>query len=998
MQGKNCFRTRWTQEPIFSGGNIASLALPRRSFDSLRSAADAGKNGTAVSALPDFAECLVMACGDTINVVLAATGEAVCSYTLPVEDVILTLDAVSVLSEDQQAPFGQRALTKKGDAAASESTTAAGGKKKLAKKAEVKVEESAAAEEASPADDEANPELVVPMGCYIACGTQALQLYLLSVTITETVPLRAEKLDGEEEGGKAAANAHAVEAALAPVISYGVRVVRNWTASQQAISIVSFSNGGQFLISGSTDGGIKVWNAFHHHLTHNFRCPSNSLLQTIYLDVTETYLISGAFEGHITVFDFVEKVVLAHSRPHVQAVDAIALSEDGSHVLSIARDRRLSIQALRSNGLQGRRRGWELAEERAIVVKEHLSAAVFEDPRTLHIGSMDGILTTYHVDPSGAGPAVTVVCRNEKPPASKAEDLNEETMMKCILVCGRPKGSVRSPWMRGFRVEDTTSGARSPLYVADAGSNIARMSYRKEANQYVCDGTLVGFLDQILDVKTFPDSFPYKRVVVNNSKDVRLYDTNGCFSGQVLQGHAEVVMCCAVNSDATLIATGGKDTEVRFWSSKTWKTVALGVKGHTGEITSMCFNAKQTDSYCLLLTISADENLRLWDVGQNVLPCLGRTTGAVVEFENRAGVNAAHTGPVFAVAVAPNDQFVATGGKDKVINLWNVSGKKIYKDATLKGHRRGIAALAFSPTDRVLASAANDGSVRLWSLISNTCVKSLQVDKVAVLQLAFFNSGTQLVTGNAEGVLRVWAVAASECVWVAEAHTEKVWALTVDERHGQTMFLSGAANGVIIATEDYTAEEVERIKTDRHDVILKEQALANAMRRGEFTDAFMLALQLNHPRHLRQVLVRWCAVDSAQCEESMKTELLPKLTEEHTLRLLQFTREWITNSRHCVVASLVIFCFLGAQHFQDLAEMPAMQTLIEPLLAYSQRHSQRQHDLMRRTYYIDYLTQLSMGGGGAGQRTLTSMPPFIDADGKRIVSGPEPPSKKARVR
>lgn len=36
-----------------------------------------------------------MVCGDVVNLVAASTGDLLCSYKLPVEDVILHIDAVS---------------------------------------------------------------------------------------------------------------------------------------------------------------------------------------------------------------------------------------------------------------------------------------------------------------------------------------------------------------------------------------------------------------------------------------------------------------------------------------------------------------------------------------------------------------------------------------------------------------------------------------------------------------------------------------------------------------------------------------------------------------------------------------------------------------------------------------------------------------------------------------------------------------------------------------
>nr|CAJ2474529.1 unnamed protein product [Leishmania braziliensis] len=1009
MEGKNCFRTRWTQEPIFSGGALASLALP---VPSPATSSTLFRSGAVE-------ECLVMACGDTVNVVRTASGEVLCRYTLPVEDVILHIDAVTVHessgddNEDAAAAEDGFAQVKNNAGAANRSTTTSESFRKKARAGKTaKLEEedarhvmqaekrgavaSARAPSRGAATSHDERELAAPPGSYVAVGTRSLQVYVLRVDSRVELPtspslsLSAEHgavAEGASEEGSAAEAEGAkgdvvrAETATEVLVQYSIKLERNWTAAQHAISVVHFSQSGIYLISGATDGTVKVWNVFHHHLTHNLVCAHNSLVQSVCLDPSEAYLAVGSFEGHVTVFDFVAKRMVAEGRPHVQAVESMTFNDALTHVYSIARDRRLALNKMMCS--EGHK-STELKEVRAIVVKEHVSSATFESAEMLHVGAMDGVVTTYRVSESEA---IQVVRRLPKAPAADAEDSAEEAFVRSLLVAGKPKGTGMR-WLHGFVVHDTLPASdTSSLYVGDAGFNIQFLApATAERSQYEVIRTIVGFLDQLLDVKLFPEASPLHRAVVTNSKDVRLYASDGCVSSKTLRGHSDVVLCCAVSSDGAWIATGAKDKEVRVWSSEGCETILRGVGGHAAEVTSLSFNGRQTDTYMLLFSVSSDENLRMWDVGVPLADraLAERPRSRVVEIKHRSGVNAAHTGPIYTVAVAPNDQYVATGGKDKSVNVWNITGKKIYREASLKGHRRGISSLAFSPVDRVLASASNDGSVRLWSLVSLTCLKAMQVDRTSVLQLSFFNNGTQIVTGNAEGVLRVWAIASSESVWSAEAHTEKIWALAVEERAalGETIFYSGAADGVLIATEDYTAEEVTRVKEDRHNMIQQEQALANALRKGEFSEAFMLALRLSHPRHLRQVLVRWCAKDARQCENALRGELLPALDAEQMTRLLQYTREWITNSRHCMVATLVLYTLISSRHFEAVAQVPSMSSLIEPLLAHTRKHSQRQHDLLRRTYYIDYVIR------GLVPNVLTSLPPFVHHDDSQKEKSP----------
>ncbi|RNF12989.1 U3 small nucleolar RNA-associated protein 13 [Trypanosoma conorhini] len=937
MEGKNCFRTRWSQSPLYSGGNVASLQLPAP-----RGVSSASLSSSASASAPGE-EGLVMACGDTVNVLRASTGELLASYKLPLEDVILRVDAVSIMPRDESTPGTANCV-------------AGNGKKRRLDKAkeETKAAEGNDSDLRNPSLDP-SPTASAPSGSYIAVGTRTLQVYVL-------------RLDRIHEEGEAKDTASPVTPSTSHSedFSCALTPLRSWTAAQQAIAVVQFTFSGRYLVSGSTDGGVKVWDVFNHHLTHNLRIPSASLVHSVYVDPTEKLLCVASFEGHVAVFDFVGKTLITHGHPHVSAVEALCLTPNNEHLFSIGRDRKLVICAVDSPKLE---------EVRSFVVKEHVTSAVFESPFRLHVGAVDGTLATYRV---GVTEPLRLARRMRGHSVGADGPADDEGAIRSLLVAQSPKGMQEAGPLYGL-LDD---GNSSSLYAADAAFNISLLRPDAAGSGYSAASTLVGFLDQVLDLKPFPPGFPFQRVVVTNSRDVRCYPTSGCFSSQTLRGHEDIVLTCAVSADAGVIATAGKDREIRFWSTATWETVAIGRGGHEADITAIAFNAKQSESFMALFSVGADENLRLWDAGVHVVPALPHagtaakppTAATPVVFAHRSGINAAHEGSIHAVAVAPNDQYLATAGKDKNVHLWNFTGKKLFREASLKGHRRAVSSLSFSPSDRVLASASNDGSIRLWSLISLTCVKALQVDRSPVLQVAFFNGGTQLVTGNAEGVLRVWAIAESEVVWSGETHEGGVWALSVVEQvHESVLLLSGSADGVLVATEDYTSEEAERVRSERHDAILQEQELANALRKGQYTEAFMLALRLNHPRNLRQVIMRWSVKDPQECEASLCRSILPSLSEEQLLRLLQFTREWVTNARYCGVASLVMHSVLAAYHFTALAAMPAVRSILEALLAYMQRHSQRLHEVLRRTYYIDYVTR------SLGPLTLTTEPPFLRA-------------------
>lgn len=81
-----------------------------------------------------------------------------------------------------------------------------------------------------------------------------------------------------------------------------------------------------------------------------------------------------------------------------------------------------------------------------------------------------------------------------------------------------------------------------------------------------------------------------------------------------------------------------------------------------------------------------------------------------------------HQGPVYAVAVARNGNFIVSGGADRKVVVWNGGGGRIREHAEATSD---IWNLAISPNSRWLATASRDGRVRIYDLADGTYVRQL---------------------------------------------------------------------------------------------------------------------------------------------------------------------------------------------------------------------------------------------------------------------------------
>jgi WD40 repeat protein len=113
---------------------------------------------------------------------------------------------------------------------------------------------------------------------------------------------------------------------------------------------------------------------------------------------------------------------------------------------------------------------------------------------------------------------------------------------------------------------------------------------------------------------------------------------------------------------------------------------------------------------------------------------------------------------MLAVAFSADGKWLATGGTDSTIRVWNLETKA--PPLELKGHTDWISGLAFSPDGKLLASSSADRTARIWK--TDTWKEEFQLPvqiTEPVSGVAFATEGDLLafaVGGPEERSVRVW--------------------------------------------------------------------------------------------------------------------------------------------------------------------------------------------------------------------------------------------------
>lgn len=245
----------------------------------------------------------------------------------------------------------------------------------------------------------------------------------------------------------------------------------------------------------------------------------------------------------------------------------------------------------------------------------------------------------------------------------------------------------------------------------------------------------------------------YSIVSAGADATVRIWNaSNGSLSRIIPMDHGAAT---SIALQGEYIATGHADGYVAVWDKTSGHKVA-DLQRNEASIWSLVF----TNVPGRLLAAAHDWKVALWD--------LRAPSSPVHIFEG-------HENAVQAIAFAPQGPFLASGGADRTVKLWNLNTLDLVR--TYRRHPDFVTAVKFSPDASRVASATLNGDIRLWSTSSQRTYRRLRGHKDSVTALAFSGSGGLLASSSADGTVRLWDVERSRTVKTFASHPGEVTAV-----------------------------------------------------------------------------------------------------------------------------------------------------------------------------------------------------------------------------
>lgn len=248
-------------------------------------------------------------------------------------------------------------------------------------------------------------------------------------------------------------------------------------------------------------------------------------------------------------------------------------------------------------------------------------------------------------------------------------------------------------------------------------------------------------------------------------KTLRLWDLESGKSTVTFVDHEKDVLSCSFSADNRQIASGSMDKTIKIWNTVGQCKYTVQDEAHTDWVSKVRFSPDTKNP--VLATASWDGTIKVWD--SNTMMLKNTFNG--------------HTNAVLSLDFAQRSHYLASGGKDGNIMLWNVNEGSFMKH---KEHNAPINQVLFSPTKYWIV-AATDNGILVWNLPKDKIIVRLTVQNdeeedikleveeeaeeieekkkklklkndVACTSIAWNRDGNLLFAGFADNLIRVYEV------------------------------------------------------------------------------------------------------------------------------------------------------------------------------------------------------------------------------------------------
>lgn len=193
-----------------------------------------------------------------------------------------------------------------------------------------------------------------------------------------------------------------------------------------------------------------------------------------------------------------------------------------------------------------------------------------------------------------------------------------------------------------------------------------------------------------------------------------------------------------------------------------------------------------------LVSASSDLTVKLWRPHSE-------------EDNTRAVTIGEHADYVKCVAAPPPDMgadWVATGGLDRKINLWDINGGGKTLEIDVRGEDKAEkgSVYALRAGRNIMACGGPESVVRLYDPRTGSKVSKLVGHVGNIRSILIDDAGDTILSSSADKTIKMWSIKGGRCMYTFTMHDESVWSLFSDDARLGVFYSSDRA-GLVAKTD-----------------------------------------------------------------------------------------------------------------------------------------------------------------------------------------------------
>jgi WD40 repeat protein len=551
-------------------------------------------------------------------------------------------------------------------------------------------------------------------------------------------------------------------------------LIRTLSGHENTVTDCAVSADSSFIVSSSSDGTLKVWDAKNGAERLTLR-GHDAPVTACAIAPDASFIVSSSSDGTLKVWDVRSGAERLTLYGHAGPVNDCAVSPDGSFIVSASSDGTLKVWDARSGAERLTLRGHTSAVNRC---------AINKDGSLILSASLDGLavwnarngVRLRNLPYSGRAnsdkdPAFTAFSKDGAYLIGFTKDftlhlldvVNEARRFTLPAMHGLGRQCAVSP--DGTFVVTSSDDALRVWDVQSRSERIALLGHRYWVTSFTIspDNSFIvsASFDKTLKIwgvagVTGPASSVHKSWVnacafsqdgclaISASWDryIGVWDTDtGDLRYKIDTLHKDYLTSCTINRDGSVIVSASFDRTIKVWDAKR-KAVRHVLSGHSAPVAACAISSN--DSF--IVSASWDKTLKVWDTrsGAELLTLRG------------------HAGPVTACAFSPGDGFVVSASRDKTLKVWDT--KNGAERLTLRGHAGHVNDCAVSPDGSFIVSASSDGTLRVWDARDGAERLTLRGHADKVTGCAVSPDGSLIASAALDRTLKVWDTARGDCL------------------------------------------------------------------------------------------------------------------------------------------------------------------------------------------------------------------------------------------